>query len=164
MTVTVQFIEIAIEDLGLDGRTGKALNHTFSPGEHLVQAKVRNMGDIAADLVTIHLTVQEVSEPENRTLIVLNLSALGPGSYVTLEHKFRSFRPGTTYDIIISFQDRGLWKETNSTNDLQAMVVKIGEKEPPVPFWRVPLFLYITGGTVLITLIGLSYFLIRKGL
>lgn len=164
LTIQVHFIEIAIDELGLDGRTGWDLNRTFSLGEHDIQALVRNLGDMVVGLVTVHLTVQEVSEPENRTVIVLNVSDLGPGSSSRLELRFRTFRPGTTYHVTLSFQDRGLWKESNSTNDLQTMVVVIGEEEPPVPFWRVPMFLYITGGVVLIALIVLSYLLIRKGL
>jgi hypothetical protein len=164
MTIDVHFIEIAITGLGLNGREGAKLNGTFPPGENVVRATVMNLGDMDVELVTLHLTVQEVSGPENRTTIVLNVSDLVAGSQVRLEHKFRSFKPSTTYQVTLSFQDRGLWKEANNTNDLQTMVIKIGEEEPKEPVWRMPLFQYVTGGIVLLALLGMSYYLIRKNL
>jgi hypothetical protein len=96
--------------------------------------------------------------------MALNLSNLGPGARSVVTQRFRPFDPSTTYQISVAFQDKGQWKDANNTNDLRTMVVVFGEREPPVPLWGRPLFIYIFGGTMLVGLMAVAYFLIRKRL
>ncbi len=162
MNVTVRKIDLHVSEIFVDGNRLTGEGDNIDPGTYPIEASIWNLGDIAANIVTVSLEVYDMDEM-NRTVFHVNLTDVDVGRETVIAFKSIQLDPERDYRLTVSIYNNTRWKDNTENNDL-SIVIQVGEIPPDEPIWRDRYLLLVGLGVTLLVSVVLFLYLVRKKL
>lgn len=161
--VDVGFIDLGVVEINLIKSGDRVEEGTIKPGEYDVEVMIENMGNSTAPLAMVILTIFDPEDPKEWNL-TLNITDLSPNMTRELVFKNVLFESDKTYQLSVSVENMGRWKDIDPIDDLVPINLEVGSIPPEVPIWRDPLWGIAGFGLIFMIMVAILFYLIRRKL